>query len=97
EGGLEGVLGVRMASQDAAADAPDHRSVPAHQRGEGGFLAALDVALQELAVGQAGAVVRERGPAEVLDDMPELVGRHRLGLRVAAPTDVLAEGTGIDR
>ena len=50
ERGLEGVLGVGVVAQDAAADAQDHRAVPAHQRGEGRLVAPAEELLQELAV-----------------------------------------------
>src|ERR1700756_337151 len=41
----EGVLGVVVAEQ-AAADGPDHRPVPPHQRGEGGLVAVADKGAQ---------------------------------------------------
>ena len=65
EGGLKGVLGVLVAAQDAEADAPDHRTVPAHQGGKSGFLAdvgdvdamanyAIDILKDESALRQMG-------------------------------------------
>ena len=53
---LEGILGVVMIGQQAAADAQDHRAMPRHQRRESRLLSAVEVTLQELAIGQSRPV-----------------------------------------
>ncbi len=55
ERGLEGILGMMRIAEDGQADAPDHRAMPLHQRGEGqlGHLVRIGrEPLQELPVGQ---------------------------------------------
>jgi hypothetical protein len=97
EGGLEGVLGVVVAEQ-AAADAPDHRPVPFDKCGEGGRVPLLQETPQELPVGQAGAVLEERGPAQALTDLARLVHAHVMpsaGVN-ARPLLLLAACRGID-
>jgi hypothetical protein len=57
ESGLEGVLGVVDVGQRAASDAPDHRPVQFHQRGEGqlgGGALPFEELVEQLAVGHAG-------------------------------------------
>jgi hypothetical protein len=59
EGGLEGVLGVVGAVEDATTHPPDHRAVPAHQDGEGALVAAVEELLQEVIVGQPAVRLSE--------------------------------------
>jgi hypothetical protein len=54
-------------SQDAPADAEDHRPVPLHQGGEGGFFSVADESLQQLPVGKCARAQR----AEVSQDAIE--------------------------
>jgi hypothetical protein len=54
EGRLKGVVGVMDIAQQAAADAEDERAVPLEKRGEGGFVALLGEAVQQLTIGQIG-------------------------------------------
>jgi hypothetical protein len=46
-----------VVAQDAAADAEDHRPVPADQGSERRLVAPEEKALQQLPVGQAGGLV----------------------------------------
>ena len=87
EGGLEGVLGVVVVAEDAAADAPDHRAVPPHQGFQGRWLSAADEALQQLPIGQVRPF-RQQGAAKVLDDLAHRLVAIRLLVRVSAPSTV---------
>ena len=40
--GLEGIFRILMVGEDAAADSPDQRPVPVHERREGRVVALLD-------------------------------------------------------
>jgi hypothetical protein len=51
EGGLEGVLGILIVAQDAPANAPNPRGVPAHQRRKRGFVTVAEEPLQQLGIG----------------------------------------------
>src|SRR5262249_37229941 len=81
EGGLEGVLGVLVGAEDAAANAPDHGAMPLHQGGKGCLFPAGDVALEQLPVRQVR--LGQASPAEVLNDAAELAGSHRIPPSVA--------------
>jgi hypothetical protein len=83
EGGLEGVLGVVVAEQ-ASAHAPDHRPVPFDERGEGGLVAALDEAAEQLAVAEARAVAQRRRP-KLFDHAGGRAGRHAPPRRASRP------------
>jgi hypothetical protein len=50
EGGLEGVLGVVLVAEDAAAHAQDHGPVSLNQGGESGLVAVVGEALEQLTV-----------------------------------------------
>ena len=97
EGGLEGVLGVVVAVEDPAADAPDHRAVPLHQGGERRFLAAAEVALQQLPIGQARPLVHEGWPLRRVW-MTRLSWLVAIGFAlVLRPLLLLPDGAWIDR
>src|SRR5437867_1132616 len=57
----------------------------------------VEVAVQELPVAQAGFLGRERGIAEGLQDLRELVGCHRPRPWVGASVIQVPDGDGIDR
>jgi hypothetical protein len=76
---LKSVLGVVRVEQ-AAADTPNHRAVPPHEGGEGGFVPMLDEAPEQLAIGQPGPVSQKDGPAKVFDDLAHGTRRHVLSL-----------------
>ena len=80
ERSLKCVLSVLLVAQDAPADGPDHRPVPADQRFEGGAVALAHESSHEVAVGQAGAVAGEYGLAKLLEDLGLPAGRHGAGL-----------------
>jgi hypothetical protein len=50
KGRLKNVLGVLVMVEDPPADAQDRRSMPFHEGGEGGFVAAAREALEQLTV-----------------------------------------------
>jgi hypothetical protein len=50
--------------------------VSLHEGSERGFLSAIDVTFQQLPVDQTCSILMKRGPPKVLDDLPQLVGRH---------------------
>jgi hypothetical protein len=69
EGGLEGVLGVLLVTQDAAAQAEHERSVALYEGGEGGLLTAVDESLQQVRIGgvrpgQGGEPAAEAGEGQ---------------------------------
>jgi hypothetical protein len=69
EGCLEGVLGEVVIAEELSADAQHHRTVPCHERGEGGLgsvIAAAVEPLEELAVGEP----RERPAIEERTELP---------------------------
>jgi hypothetical protein len=68
-------------AKDTAANAPDQRAMPAHQSCQRSFIALIDEAPQELPIGQACPIVEEHGPAQVLDDVVNASGRHRISFR----------------
>ena len=73
---LEGVLDLGRAVQDGVADAQDHRPVPHHQRRERRLVATREVALQELAVGQAGDRPRLEQPVNLPQRGPQANAGH---------------------
>jgi len=56
-----------MIAEDAAADAPDHRTVAADEGGERGFVVAVNAVIEQLAVGESHAFAQS-GSAEVAED-----------------------------
>jgi hypothetical protein len=78
EGGLEGVLGVGLVAQDAAADTQDHGAVTAQQGLKSGPVVARDKALQEVAVSSLGGRGPEGGPAQILEQAGQSSARHHL-------------------
>src|SRR5262249_5840754 len=76
EGGLEGVLGVLVTAENPAADAPDHRAVPADQGRQRCLVPAAEKSLQQLPVGPVRPVAQEYRPAQVLKDFAHRAGRH---------------------
>src|SRR5262249_17838040 len=60
EDGLERILGISRAWQNAPADAEDHGPVAAQERLEGRLVALEQEALQKPAIGQRGQVVAQR-------------------------------------
>jgi hypothetical protein len=68
--GLEGVLGILMVGQDAAAYTPDHRAMPAHKGLEGSFVALFDEATDELPIGRSGLVLLQDSSTKILDGVP---------------------------
>jgi hypothetical protein len=50
KGSLKGVLGVVVVTQDAFADAHDHRAVPPHERLECRLVASVDENFQQFAI-----------------------------------------------
>jgi hypothetical protein len=76
ERGLKGVLGVVVVAQDAAADAPDHRTVAAHQGSDRGLVALFEEACQELGVAERGLLLAQHDPAQVANDLADWC-RHR--------------------
>src|SRR5262249_15991997 len=75
EGGLEGVLRVRLVAQHPAADAQDHRAVPPHQRLEGGLVPPREESLQEFRVVQVSTTPQPSAP-DAADDNVHLAGWH---------------------
>ena len=69
-------LGYSHATQDAAADAQDHRPVTAHQGREGPLVTPLGEAVQQLSVrdGVVGGDVEHEIAHQVFDDHPEGAG-----------------------
>src|SRR5262249_54686399 len=65
--GLEGVLGILMVGQDAAADTPDHRAMPPHKGREGGFVALVDEAAEEFPIGRSGLVLLQHNARKMLN------------------------------
>jgi hypothetical protein len=68
--GLEGVLGILMVGQDAAADTPDHRAMPPHKGLEGGFVPLFDEAAEEFPIGRSDQVVLQDNSTKILDGVP---------------------------
>jgi hypothetical protein len=64
---LEGVLGILMIDQDAAAYTPDHRAMPPHQGREGGFVALFDEAAEEFPIGRSGLVLLQDNSRKMLE------------------------------
>jgi hypothetical protein len=77
EGGLEGVGGVGLVLQDAAADAQDHGAVPPDQGREGRLVAVVQEQPEQFRVGRSPNGGGEAGGAQLLDHAPELIGRHK--------------------
>ena len=67
EGRLEGILGVGLVAEHAAADAQYHRPVPPHQGFEGRLVTLTDVALEQLGIEQARAVGQQGNSAQAVD------------------------------
>src|SRR5262249_13700300 len=76
EGGLEGVLGVGLVAEDAAADAQHHRTMSAHQRREGRLVAFQEKTFEKLPVRQPRAAVGPREPAQDWYDQVLSAGHH---------------------
>jgi hypothetical protein len=70
ERGLEGVLGILVVGQDAAAYTPDHRAMPPHKGREGGFVALFDEAAEEFPIGRSGRVLLQDKSTKMLDGVP---------------------------
>jgi hypothetical protein len=68
--GLEGVLGILMIGQDAAAYTPDHRPMPPYKGLEGGFVPLFDEAAEEFPVGRSGRVLLKHNSTKMLDGVP---------------------------
>ena len=68
EGRLEGVLGILLLTQHAAAHAQDQRAVALHQRGKGVPVKAAAKALQQVAVRQLTRVAEEALTAKVAEE-----------------------------
>jgi hypothetical protein len=68
-----------MAAKNTAADAPDHRPVPAHEGCKSRFVTAADVVLQQFPIGQSHIFAQHR--AKVLDDTVHLAGWHVPSIR----------------
>ena len=88
ERGLEGIIEIRAAAQDAPADAHHQGAVAADQGGEGAGVAGGGEALQELAV--AGGVGGQR--VQVVQQIGQGSGGHAVALGGWAPTSI--EGPG---
>jgi hypothetical protein len=69
EGGLKGVLGGVVIAENAAADAPHHRSVPAYEGVESRTVPAAEEVLDQLPVGRVRPSAPEPRPAQVPDDL----------------------------
>ena len=72
EGRLEHVVGVGVGAEQAAADAEDHRPVPAQQLLEGGLVAVGGEAVEELAVARFAGRRRAEQPVKVAQDGAEM-------------------------
>ena len=72
ERGLEHVVGIGPGAEQAAADAEDHRPVPAQQLLEGGLVAARGKAIEEVAVGRLAGGGRAQQAVEVAQDGAEV-------------------------
>jgi hypothetical protein len=70
--GLEGVLGILMVGQDAAAYTPDHRAMPPHKGREAGVVALFDEAAEEFPIGRSGPVLLQDNSTKMLDG----ISRH---------------------
>jgi hypothetical protein len=75
EGGLECVLGVLVAAEQATTNAPDHWAMPPYQSGKRSFSALMKEGFQQLPIRHLAAI-RQGGPAKVLDNLAHLMGRH---------------------
>jgi len=74
EGGLEGVLGVLVAGEYAAADPPDHRGVPSHEGFQSRPVPAADEALQQFPILQPGFVIPEQDLTKLWDQVVQGAG-----------------------
>jgi hypothetical protein len=63
---LEGILDIVMIVEDAAADTPDHRAMPPHQRRGGSFVPLFDEALQQLPIAQPRPILLKHDFAKLL-------------------------------
>jgi len=68
-----------------AADALDHRAVPLNERSEGSFVPLFDETPKQLLVSEPRPIRQMHGPAEVLDDIARLAGRHLVSPSPAWP------------
>jgi hypothetical protein len=68
KGSLERILGIVVVTEDAAANAQHHRTMPAHERFKSRFFASANVALQQLSVAQARPIRQNGGSAKLIDD-----------------------------
>ncbi len=94
ESGLKGVLGVVVMGQHTSADGPDHRSVTPNEDRQGGFIMAVDVALQQLPIAQASAVSKHR-LAKALENLIHLaVGHVSTLMEQRSPLPVLLPAQG---
>ncbi|HZY83624.1 MAG TPA: hypothetical protein VFE78_02225, partial [Gemmataceae bacterium] len=71
--GLEGVLGILMVGQDAAAYTPDHRAMPPHKGREGACVPLFDEAAEEFPIGRSRLVLLQDNSTKMLDG----ISRHR--------------------
>jgi hypothetical protein len=80
EGGLERVLGIVVIAQDPAAHAPHHRTMLIYNCRNCGLFTPADVVREQLPIGQPRPIAQKHCPAEVLDDLVPLAGRHVVSL-----------------
>src|SRR5262249_42390553 len=69
-------VGVLMTAQDAAAHAPNHWAMPAHENGEGGFVPLGDEILQQLTIAQVRFIPWMQRPTKALEELAHGTGRH---------------------
>jgi hypothetical protein len=81
ERGLEGIFGICLVAQDAAAHPQHHRSVPAQKRLKRRLLAPGEECVEQLPVGQTGVFLQPCIPAKMTDHTVHLAYGHRLGSR----------------
>src|SRR5262249_29469317 len=74
--GLQGVFGIVVVMEDAAANPEDHRGMAPHKSVEGGLVLALDEAREEATIRHACVVLPEQGAAQMPEDGVDRSGRH---------------------
>jgi hypothetical protein len=76
EGHLKGILCIVGIREQPAANAEDHRPMPADQNLEGRFIALVNVALQEIGVRHARGFLIGQHAAKMSNYLAELLCRH---------------------
>src|SRR5262249_54173496 len=77
KGGLKGVFGVVDASQDLSTDSEHYGTMSPDNCLEGTGVLMFEIARQQIAIGDLGAMGDERNAFEVTDDVIQLCRRHK--------------------